>query len=33
MEYILNEIQQVFLTGNERLVPPYIESMTFDEKF
>jgi hypothetical protein len=33
MEYILNEIQQVFLTGTERLVPPYIESMTFDEKF
>ena len=33
MKEILNEIQQVFLTGNERLIPPYLESMTFDEKF
>ena len=33
MKEILSEIQQVFLTGNERLIPPYLESMTFDEKF
>ena len=33
MEEILNEIQQVFLTGNERLISPYLESITFEENF